>query len=61
MTLRFAYKLVTTRRPVVSLGGRHARPRPLVNVAVIGPSGTNVGPALLDVGADDTIFPDDVA
>jgi hypothetical protein len=64
MSLRFRYKDLKTRHPVPSLGGRLARPRPLVAVTLVGPSNTFVREALLDTGADgadDTVFPDFVA
>jgi hypothetical protein len=59
--MQFRYKLIPTGRPMASLGGRTVRPRPLVDVAVIGPAGTRAHRALLDSGADDTVFPDWIA
>jgi hypothetical protein len=44
-----------------SLHGRTGRPRPIINVTLIGPTGSLLRPALLDTGADDTVFPEDVA
>lgn len=61
MTMLFPYTLFKPPQPVVSLGGRQQRPRPIISVAVIGPSDTEVESALLDTGADDTVFPEDVA
>lgn len=61
MSLRFQYKQFPTKRPVASLGGRLARPRPLVLVTLIGPSGTTVELAHLDPGSDDCVFPSDIA
>jgi len=61
MTLRFRYKTLRTKRPVVSLGGRPGRPRPLVLVTLVGPAGSYVNAALLDTGADDTVYPEWVA
>jgi hypothetical protein len=61
MTMRFPYRLLTARQPVVSLGGRLVRPRPLVFVTLIGPSGVFVDRAMLDTAADDTVFPDAAA
>jgi len=61
MSLRFFFKLMPAPAPVISLGGRFVRPRPIITVSVIGPQGTWVGDALLDSGADDSIFPEAVA
>ena len=57
MSLRLRYKLVPTKKPVVSLGGRMVRPRSLVVVSVIGPGGTSIEMAHLDPGSDDCVFP----
>ncbi|HKI30383.1 MAG TPA: hypothetical protein VKA46_00730 [Gemmataceae bacterium] len=54
--MHFRYKLISTPYPVISLGGRFVRPRPLVDVSVIGRHGTRIRQALLDSGADDTVF-----
>jgi hypothetical protein len=48
-------------RLIHPLGGRTVRPRPLVNILVIGPTDSRLRPALLDSGADDTIFPETLA
>ena len=61
MSLRFPYLPVARKQPVVPLGGRLERPRPVINVTLIGPAGTVPQDALLDTGADDTIFPDRMA
>src|ERR1700693_4066407 len=61
MSMRFPYRLAAMNRPVVSLGGRFVRPRPLIDVAVLGPSGSAVKRALMDTGSDDTVFPEHVA
>ena len=61
MTMRVPYKLLPVRLPVVSLGGRRVRPRPLVFVTLVGPSGVFMGHAMLDTAADDTVFPDAAA
>jgi hypothetical protein len=57
MTLRFRYKLLPSKRPIVSLDGRMVRPRPLIVVALLGPAGTIVETAHVDPGADDCVFP----
>jgi hypothetical protein len=61
MSLLFHYSPVARNRPVVSLGGRFVRPRPLVQVTVIGPTGSNVEDAILDTGADDSVFSERLA
>jgi len=58
MTMRFQYARPPARQPVISLGGRWVRPRPLVRVTVVGPSGVYVREALLDTAADDSVFPE---
>ena len=58
MSMRFRYKQQRARQPVVSLGGRSVRPRPIVQITLIGPSGTYLEDSLLDTGADDTVFPE---
>ena len=61
MSLLFAYRLHPAAAPVWPLGGRMGRPRPVVTVGLTGSAGSWTGTALLDSGADDTVFPDDVA
>ncbi len=61
MSLRYPYRLGQAPRPVVTLGGRSVRPRPILLVTVVGPNGTQTIRALLDTGADDTVFPDSLA
>ena len=56
--MRFRYKPLRAKAPVVSLGGRQERPRPIVRITLIGPAGTRVIPAGLDSYADDTVFPE---
>ncbi len=58
MPMRFRYKHIRMGRVVYSLGGRTVRPRPLLDIAVVGPSATRLIPALVDTGADDTVFPE---
>ncbi len=57
MSLVFAYQQVRVNRPVIALGGRMTRPRPLVQATLVGPSGAFLRDCLLDSGADDTVFP----
>jgi hypothetical protein len=61
MTMRFRYKVVRGRSPILSLGGRTSRSRPVIPVTLIGPGGTVVREGLLDSGADDTVFPENLA
>lgn len=59
--LRFAYKPILVTKPTWPLFGRLDRPRPLVLVSVVGPTGTSAVRGLHDTGADDTVFPESVA
>jgi hypothetical protein len=61
MSLVFPYRRGRSPRPVVSLGGRTGRPRPLIDATLVGPTGSKIVTALLDSGADDTVFSDQVA
>jgi hypothetical protein len=61
MTLRFSYAQEDRGHPLISLGGRSTRPRPIIAVSLIGPKNTWVMDALLDTGSDDTVFPERVA
>lgn len=61
MSLLFPYLPVVKGRPLVSLGGRLDRPRPLINVTILGPAGALPQDALIDTGADDTVFSEQVA
>jgi predicted aspartyl protease len=61
MTMSFRYTSFMRNHPVVPLGGRFSRPRPIISVTLIGPRHSAALDALLDTGADDTMFPDSVA
>lgn len=61
MSLWFPYRAVRVQRPIISLGNRRERPRPLIPVTLIGPAATVVTAGLLDTGADDTLFPESIA
>lgn len=61
MTLRFAYKPEQMGYPLVPLGGRRDRPRPIIPVTVGGPTSSSLHHALVDSGSDDTVFPEWVA
>jgi hypothetical protein len=56
MSLLFHYKLIRVPRAAVSLGGRWSRPRPILPIAVIGPTNTSAVDGYLDTGSDDTVF-----
>jgi hypothetical protein len=61
VSLVFPYKRYRVSRPLPWLQGRDERPRPTILVTLIGPRNTHVERALLNTGADDTLFPDWVA
>ncbi len=56
MSLRFAYVRFRRPHPVLTLGGRYQRARPIVTVTLIGPAGSVPIDSLLDTAADDTVF-----
>jgi hypothetical protein len=56
MTLRFRFTHVIMNLPVLPLGGRFVRPRPLIPIALVGPSGSKLLDAIADTAADDTVF-----
>src|SRR6516162_7657296 len=57
MSMVFPYR----QYPVPYLGGLLVRPKPVLQVGLIGPKKSRVHDALLDTGADDTVFPESVA
>jgi hypothetical protein len=59
--MRFPYRRIKIRRPAPGLGGSLVRPRPIVTVSLMSPTGYDLQDALVDSGADDTVFPEDVA
>lgn len=61
MALLFPYRHRRLHRPAVTLHGRTVRPKPLIDVTIVGPAGSRVTEALLDTGADDTVFPEYLA
>lgn len=61
MSLLFPYRPFRTRKPTWPLNGRWDRPKPVINITLLGRNATYVGPALLDTGSDDTVFPEQVA
>jgi hypothetical protein len=58
MSLRYRYKLERVSQPLLTLGGRSVRPRPVINFTLVGPGGAWVTEGLLDTGADETVFPE---
>jgi hypothetical protein len=61
MTMSFPYVLQRCNQPVLTLGGRWVRPRPLIGVTIVGPTDSRFRAGLLDTGADDTVFPERLA
>lgn len=61
MSLRYRLSHIPMPHPIVPLGGRFVRPRPLAAVRLFGPAGSALLDALVDSGADDTVFPEQVA
>src|SRR5262249_37575688 len=59
--MRFHYRLSRANHPVLSLGGRWVRPRPIITVTVIGPADTRIVQGHLDTASDDTVFPETMA
>ncbi len=59
--MRFSYTPFKTQTPVISLGGRSSRPRPVVCVGVVGPVNANPVDAVIDSGSDETLFDESVA
>jgi hypothetical protein len=56
MSLRFRFTHVVMNRPVLPLGGRFVRPRPLIPITLVGPLGSKLLDAIADSAADDTVF-----
>jgi hypothetical protein len=61
MSLCYRYLQLARNRPVIPLGGRWVRPRPIVPISLVGPSGSAAQDGLLDTAADDTVFPEALA
>ena len=61
MALRFSFHLIRAAHPIVSLNGQTDWPRPLVPVALVGPTRTVPQHCLLDTGSTDTVFPEWIA
>jgi hypothetical protein len=59
--MKVPYLAVKTRKPVPSLGGASLRYRPVTAVIVTGSRDTKIRDGLLDSGADDTVFTEDLA
>ena len=59
--MQFPYVRWATSQPIATLGGRRARPQPVIDLTIIGPKDTRLVKGLLDTGSDDTIFPDRLA
>jgi hypothetical protein len=61
MSLIFRYQHYRTGRPIVPLGGRSVRPRPVIKATLVGPTASHPVYALLDTGGDDSVFPESYA
>ena len=61
MTMQFAYPRYVGKAPVLAGVLRPVRPRPVIPLTLVGPSGTQLIYGLIDTGADDTVIPDHVA
>lgn len=61
MSLEFQYHLASQSHPVLTLGGRWVRPKPLIEIQVSGPAANVAEFAILDTGSDETVFPESVA
>jgi hypothetical protein len=61
MSLVFRYTLHPVNQPIVSLGGRMVRPKPIVALSLTGPAATVPLDGLVDTGADDIVVPETVA
>jgi hypothetical protein len=59
--MRFHYTPFRTSVPVLTLGGRGERPRPVAPVTLIGPRNSWPIDARVDSNADDTVFPERMA
>ncbi len=61
MSVVFAHMSYPSPAPVWPLLGRMSRPRPMIPLTITGPTGSWVCDGLLDSGADDTVFPEQIA
>jgi hypothetical protein len=59
--LNFVVPGFPSRTPIVSLGGGLVRYKPIFPIRVIGPSAEETCQTLVDTGADDVVFPADLA
>jgi hypothetical protein len=59
--VKIDYRLVVLRRPNPALGGRLFHYRPVTGVLLTGLHGSRQVDGILDTGADETVFPEDVA
>jgi hypothetical protein len=56
MALHFPYHRVAVSQPAFTLGGATSRPRPIVNLGILGPTGSVLREAVLDTGADEIVL-----
>ncbi|HEV3143662.1 MAG TPA: hypothetical protein VGZ47_07255 [Gemmataceae bacterium] len=61
MTMTFRYTKYPVVHPIWPLHGRSDRPQPVVTITALGPKAARAFPALVDPGADDTVFANQTA
>ena len=59
--MNFPLKSFRSPTPVPSLGGALFRPKPIITIRVTGPTGGVFREVVVDTGADDVVFPFDLA
>jgi predicted aspartyl protease len=59
--VRLPYMAITAKNPVPSLDGALVRYRPIAAVRLTGPTNSKIRDGLLDSGADDTVFSEELA
>src|SRR5258708_2998525 len=59
--MRFRFVLDPMANPVLTLGGRFTRPRPVIPIGLVGPTGAKAVAAPVEPGADGQGFHDTVA
>src|SRR5262245_8395694 len=61
VSMTFPYRRYLFGQPQFSLDGLLYRPRPVIPITLVGPTNTICRDALINGGADDTLFPVDDA
>jgi len=60
MTIRIRYPRYVASQPLHGSVTRVVRPRPVIAITVVGPTGAHLINGLVDTGADDSVFPVEV-